>query len=146
MDTLLLHDASCGYLVQNLTTGRMEEFPCTKWDFDTSTFSSTVTSEFSLVCERRYLRVVHQSIFMSGVMVGTLFSGFLVDRYGRLRMIAISITSYTVLALSSPWLPSLEFLLAFRFLLGIMQPSSLTTGYILGKQYELHLRLVNISG
>ncbi|KAG0711264.1 hypothetical protein GWK47_000878 [Chionoecetes opilio] len=55
MDTLILHDASCGYLGQNLTTGRLEEFPCTKWDFDTSTFSSTVTSELRTAEDDRHL-------------------------------------------------------------------------------------------
>lgn len=127
----LLQDDSCSYLKENTATGNLEEVPCTEWDFDNSTFSSTVTSEFNLVCERRYLRAAHQSIYMSGILVGAFFNGFLADRYGRMTTISISATAYGVIALGSAWLPSLGIILASRFLLGTMHPASLTTGFIL---------------
>ncbi|KAG0728152.1 Solute carrier family 22 member 7 [Chionoecetes opilio] len=132
-------DNSCSYQKEDLATGRLQEVPCTEWDFDNSTFTSTVTSEFSLVCDRRYLRAAHQSIYMGGILVGAFFNGFLADRYGRLRMIAISVILYCVMALGSAWLPSLGLILTSRFLLGTMHPTSLTTGFILGASYPRFL-------
>ncbi|XP_063863182.1 solute carrier family 22 member 7-like [Scylla paramamosain] len=130
-DASLQHDASCSYLSEDPATGKVEEMTCTEWDFDNTTFTSTVTSEFGLVCEYRYLRAAHQSIYMGGMMVGACLNGFLADRFGRWTMIAISTVTYTVLALGSAWLPSMGTLLAARFLLGTMHPTSLMTGYIL---------------
>ncbi|KAG0727758.1 Solute carrier family 22 member 13 [Chionoecetes opilio] len=99
-------------------------------DLETRDFRSL---QFGLVCDRRYLRAAHQSIYMGGMLVGAFFNGFLADRYGRLRMIAISVILYCVVALGSAWLPSLGLILTSRFLLGTMHPTSLTTGFILAR-------------
>lgn len=130
-DASLPKDESCSYMSEDPATGKLQELPCTEWDFDNSTFTSTVTSEFGLVCEYKYLRAAHQSIYMGGMMAGACLNGFLADRFGRWTMIAISTTSYTVIALGSAWLPSMSLLLTARFLLGTMHPTSLMTGYIL---------------
>ncbi|KAK4299133.1 hypothetical protein Pmani_028574 [Petrolisthes manimaculis] len=122
--------ASCNYLVEE-SDGRLVEEPCTDWDFDNSTFISTVTSEFQLVCGRKYLRATYQSMYMFGMLVGAGSTAFFADRFGRWLMIAISTMSYTVIAFVTAWLPNFSSLLAARFLLGTMHPASLMTGYIL---------------
>ncbi|XP_063591332.1 solute carrier family 22 member 6-like [Penaeus indicus] len=71
---------SCAYFEEDSSTGFEEERPCTEWDFDNSTFSSTVTSEFGLVCEREYLRATYQSIYMLGIFVGAPLNGMMADR------------------------------------------------------------------
>ncbi|XP_042203218.1 organic cation transporter-like protein [Homarus americanus] len=124
---------SCSYLVAD-HLGEEEEYPCTQWSFDDETFSSTVTSDFSLVCGREYLRATYQSIYMLGIFVAAPLNGVLADRYGRLPMIRVSTVLYTILAVGSCWLPSLWTLLMARFLLGLMHPTSLQTGYILAME------------
>ncbi|XP_045132763.1 solute carrier family 22 member 6-B-like isoform X2 [Portunus trituberculatus] len=120
----------CSYWIEDVTTGRQEELPCTEWDYDNSTFSTTVTSEYNLVCERQYLRATYQSLYMGGFLIGSFFSGQLAYRYGRLTLIAISSVAYSVMALVSAWIPSLIILMVFRFLLGTMHPTSLVTGVV----------------
>ncbi|KAK3869354.1 hypothetical protein Pcinc_025338 [Petrolisthes cinctipes] len=130
---------SCSYLVE-VSEGYLEEQPCTQWDFD-DTFTSTVTSEFQLVCGKKYARATYQSMYMFGMLVGALFNGFLADRFGRKTMITISTLSYTVIALGSAWLPTMWSLLTARFFLGTMHPTSLQTGYILVLEVtELRMR------
>ncbi|KAK4299135.1 hypothetical protein Pmani_028576 [Petrolisthes manimaculis] len=130
---------SCSYLVE-VSEGRLEKQPCTQWDFD-DTFTSTVTSEFQLVCGKKYARATYQSMYMFGMLVGALFNGFLADRFGRKTMITISTLSYTVIALGSAWLPNMWSLLTARFFLGTMHPTSLQTGYILVLEVtELRMR------
>ncbi|XP_042204348.1 organic cation transporter protein-like [Homarus americanus] len=70
-------------------------------------------------------------MYMFGVLVGAGFNGFLADRFGRLTMITIASIAYTIISVGSAWLPTLSTLIAARFLLGIMHPTSLQTGYIL---------------
>ncbi|ROT74861.1 putative organic cation transporter protein [Penaeus vannamei] len=94
----------CSYFVLNSSSGQVEEEPCVEWDFDNSTFSSTVGTEvifdsdrlvsgvgacdlavtkFQLACGWEYLRSTYQSIYMFGVTIGAPFNGVLADRYGR---------------------------------------------------------------
>ncbi|KAG7167690.1 Organic cation transporter protein-like 24, partial [Homarus americanus] len=73
------HD-SCSYVINSTSTGRLEDVACIKWTFDKSVFSSTLTSEFELVCEREYLRPTYQSVYMLGTCVGPLVCGYFADR------------------------------------------------------------------
>ncbi|XP_069991682.1 organic cation transporter protein-like isoform X2 [Penaeus vannamei] len=86
---------------------------------------------FGLVCEREYLRATYQSIYMLGIFVGAPLNGVMADRFGRLPMVSASSVVYTGIAIGSCFLYSLPLLLAARFLLGVMHPASLQTGYIL---------------
>ncbi|XP_042889428.1 organic cation transporter protein-like, partial [Penaeus japonicus] len=70
----------CSYFALNSSSGQVEEEPCTVWDFDNSTFRSTVGSEFQLACGWEYLRSTYQSIYMFGVTIGAPFNGILADR------------------------------------------------------------------
>nr|XP_027214875.1 solute carrier family 22 member 15-like [Penaeus vannamei] len=99
----------CSYFVLNSSSGQVEEEPCVEWDFDNSTFSSTVGTEvifdsdrlvsgvgacdlavtkFQLACGWEYLRSTYQSIYMFGVTIGAPFNGVLADRYGRKMTVA----------------------------------------------------------
>ncbi|XP_064102945.1 solute carrier family 22 member 6-like isoform X2 [Macrobrachium nipponense] len=70
----------CSYLMENVQTGEVIEESCSEWLFDNSTFATTVTSEFQLTCDRAYLRATYQSIYMLGMFIGALISGFAADR------------------------------------------------------------------
>ncbi|XP_066983996.1 organic cation transporter protein-like [Macrobrachium rosenbergii] len=124
---------SCNYFVL-YEDGTQNEAPCTEWDFDNSTFTNTVTSEFGLTCQRDYLRATYQSMYMIGVLVGSPINGILADRYGRKTMFTGSSVLYAILAMVSCWLPNIPSLLAFRFLLGTLHTSVLKTGYILAME------------
>ncbi|ROT74867.1 Uncharacterized protein C7M84_006624 [Penaeus vannamei] len=65
----------CSYFVLNSSSGQVEEEPCVEWDFDNSTFSSTVGTEFQLACGWEYLRSTYQSIYMFGVTIGAVQRG-----------------------------------------------------------------------
>ncbi|KAK3875447.1 hypothetical protein Pcinc_019682 [Petrolisthes cinctipes] len=138
-----IQENSCHFLVENITTGRLVEEPCTEWDFDTTISLSTVTSEFQLVCDKKYLRATYQSMYMFGMLAGSCFNGYLGDKYGRYTLLCISSVTYCVIAIGSAWLPSLPWLFTARFLLGSMHPASLLIGYILVQEImEPKMRIV----
>jgi hypothetical protein len=56
---------------------------CPSHVFNTSVFSSTIRTEWDLVCSREYLSNLSQTIFMLGIMVGNMFFGGLADKLGR---------------------------------------------------------------
>ncbi|KAK3881347.1 hypothetical protein Pcinc_014219 [Petrolisthes cinctipes] len=104
---------------------------CTEWQFDNSTFESTITSEFNLVCERSYLRTSYQSLYMFGVFVGAPVNGYLADKFGRRMVLMVGILLYAVMTPAIAWLPHLPLLLFSRFLLGIFHSILSFTSYIL---------------
>ncbi|ROT74863.1 Solute carrier family 22 member 24 [Penaeus vannamei] len=113
---------------------------CVEWDFDNSTFSSTVGTEvifdsdrlFQLACGWEYLRSTYQSIYMFGVTIGAPFNGVLADRYGR-KMMAVGLSP------TPPW-PSAPAgsptsrLSCSRASHGRRHPTIQKTGYILGME------------
>ncbi|ROT65471.1 hypothetical protein C7M84_016550 [Penaeus vannamei] len=71
--------SQCKY---NVTTsvGSFEERPCLQWDFDNTTYTNTLTSEFQLVCEYRFLRPAFKSLYFFGAFVGAPLNGWLSDK------------------------------------------------------------------
>merc|ERR1719282_1695148 len=76
---------------------------CSSYVFDSTIFSSTVSTEFSLVCDdgRGQLLVdLGQSVYSVGVLFGALLPGFLSDRYGRKKMMFLSMAIEAIATLS----------------------------------------------
>ena len=63
--------------------GVLSTVQCTAWEYDTSKFRRTVSSEFDLVCEREFLLSVGQTVFFLGMLCAGPISGVLSDRFGR---------------------------------------------------------------
>ncbi|XP_076049375.1 solute carrier family 22 member 20-like [Oratosquilla oratoria] len=53
------------------------------YEYDTSVFTSTVASEWNLVCDRNVLQPLFQMVASSGTIVANLISGSVADFYGR---------------------------------------------------------------
>ncbi|XP_042890618.1 organic cation transporter protein-like isoform X2 [Penaeus japonicus] len=125
-----ISEDSCTYFV-NTSSGSDEVMPCTDWDFDTSVFSSTLTSEFQLVCDRGYLRATYQSMMMFGSFFSPIIGGFLADRLGRRLVVIVTLSLFTVVSSCISFLSDFTAILAFRFVLGCV---NLPTFYILAME------------
>lgn len=119
---------SCSYVVNSSLTGEQEERLCTDWEFDNTTYISTLTSQFQLVCGRNYLRAVYHGIFMFGNVCGPPIAGVFSDKYGRKLVAMIGGVVFAFTALILPLIPNFTVLLVLRFLQGFF---NLPTGYIL---------------
>uniref|UniRef100_A0A8C4WVQ1 Major facilitator superfamily (MFS) profile domain-containing protein n=1 Tax=Eptatretus burgeri TaxID=7764 RepID=A0A8C4WVQ1_EPTBU len=102
------------------------------WEFDTSQFSSTIVTEWDLVCEKRVLKQMAQSIYMGGVLVGALVLGALSDRYGRRSVMMIS---HLGIVASGIWVFFTQTLVVYmlaRFTDGVFVSGSLLNIHSLG--------------
>ncbi|XP_078516576.1 solute carrier family 22 member 6-A-like [Lissotriton helveticus] len=94
--------------------------PCNDgWTFDTSEFSSTIVSQWNLVCEQHPLKQLALSIYMTGVLVGGAVIGLLSDRFGRRRLIMWSYLQLAVSGTCTAFSPNFISYCVFRFLVGM---------------------------
>ncbi|XP_075920761.1 solute carrier family 22 member 7 [Petromyzon marinus] len=97
-----------------------EAVPCPSgWEYDRRQFTETVVTQWDLVCEHKALNHLSLTLFMAGVMLGSLVFGYLSDRYGRRNALLGSYVLNAVTGTAAAWAPSFSSFTAMRFLLGV---------------------------
>lgn len=79
---------------------------CTAWVYDTSVFTSTIVTQFNLVCDNSYLTTLSSTFYMLGMLVGSFFFGWFGDRYGRKAAFLAStlfLSVGSIMTALSPW-------------------------------------------
>ncbi|XP_067328515.1 solute carrier family 22 member 6-A-like [Anolis sagrei] len=94
--------------------------PCSDgWTYDRSMFPSTIVSEWDLVCDAWTLRQMAQSLYMAGVLIGSLIIGFLSDRFGRKALIVWCYMQMGVAGACTAFAPNFTAYCILRFLCGM---------------------------
>ncbi|XP_043827240.1 steroid transmembrane transporter SLC22A24-like [Dromiciops gliroides] len=102
---------------QNLS--QLEMQPCVDgWTYDQSIITSSIVTEWDLVCDFQTLKPLSQSVFLAGILVGYLIWGYLSDRFGRKRVLAQCFLLMAVSGTGAAFAPSFLVYCCFRFLLG----------------------------
>ncbi|XP_072277504.1 solute carrier family 22 member 20-like [Pyxicephalus adspersus] len=89
------------------------------WIYDRSVFSSTIVTEWNLVCNHHSLRQIARAIYMTGVLLGALVFGSLADKVGRMEILTWSYLQMGVAGSCAAFLPTFDAYCAFRFLCGV---------------------------
>uniref|UniRef100_A0A8C0IFG4 Major facilitator superfamily (MFS) profile domain-containing protein n=1 Tax=Bubo bubo TaxID=30461 RepID=A0A8C0IFG4_BUBBB len=87
------------------------------WVYPSAQQPSLLT-EFDLVCERKYLNDISQSIYMLGLFLGSMIFGPLSDRIGRRPVILISIFLQGLFGVGIAFVPHFYVYVAFRCVVG----------------------------
>ncbi|XP_063873742.1 solute carrier family 22 member 6-like isoform X2 [Scylla paramamosain] len=125
---------ACHYVIERPATGgelnetEELEVPCTQWDYDFSTFTSSLTSDYDLVCHQDHLRALYQSLYMMGTTVSPVLCGYLADRFGRMKVLMASQITLSVSSIVICFLYNLPLIFMLRFILGF---SEILTGFVL---------------
>lgn len=88
------------------------------WVYDNSTFTSTLATEWDLVCDKKHLTKTTSSIFFFGVMIGAFAFGYLCDKYGRRSTLLVSYIMATVFGFATAFANSFILFAVLRFLTG----------------------------
>ncbi|KAJ1147828.1 hypothetical protein NDU88_000682 [Pleurodeles waltl] len=89
------------------------------WDYDHSQFSSTIATEWDLVCEQKWLNKASSTFFFIGVMVGSILIGYLSDRYGRRMMLLVTCVFTLLFGMASAASVNYPMFAVFRALSGL---------------------------
>uniref|UniRef100_A0A3B5A7W4 Solute carrier family 22 member 7-like n=1 Tax=Stegastes partitus TaxID=144197 RepID=A0A3B5A7W4_9TELE len=106
-------------LLSNSSSSGLPTVQCRSgWVYDNSTFTSTLATEWDLVCDRKSLTKTSSSIFFFGVMLGAVAFGFLCDKFGRKNTLLASYIMSMVFGFSTAFANSFVLFSALRFLTG----------------------------
>ncbi|XP_070773167.1 organic cation/carnitine transporter 2-like [Enoplosus armatus] len=104
------------------------------WEYDRSVYTSTIISEWDLVCDDRWKNPLTSSLFFCGVLTGSFISGQLSDRYGRKIVLFVTMAVQTVFTLIQVFSPSWAVFCAVFFVVGMGQISNYVAAFVLGTE------------
>ncbi|XP_067838651.1 solute carrier family 22 member 4-like isoform X3 [Heptranchias perlo] len=117
----------------NGTTRETE--PCADgWEYSTDRYTSTIVSEWNLVCDDNWKGPFTVSVFFMGMLCGSLISGLLSDRYGRKIILFVSMALQTVFSLILVSSQSWAMFSILFFIIGFVQISKYIVMFILGSE------------
>ncbi|GBM87585.1 Solute carrier family 22 member 5 [Araneus ventricosus] len=70
---------------------------CDSWEYDDSTYTSTIVSQWNLVCDREWLISVSNYMFIAGSLLSSTLFAYLTDKFGRKPLVC----ACNVLAIAS---------------------------------------------
>ncbi|MCI4386472.1 hypothetical protein PGIGA_G00062800 [Pangasianodon gigas] len=89
------------------------------WSYNKTDMSSTIITEWDLVCDSKALKQMGQTIYMGGVLVGALIFGGLSDKFGRRILLLISNLMMAVSGTCTAFASSFSLFCLFRFFCGM---------------------------
>ncbi|XP_033479941.1 solute carrier family 22 member 7-like [Epinephelus lanceolatus] len=121
--------------------------PCQNgWVYDNTTFKTTLTSQWDLVCDRRGKNKATATIFFIGVMFGAVTFGSLSDRFGRRIMLLVSYVSGMLFAVASAFSTSYVMFAVLRFCTGFCITGIIIVSTVLSVEWVdiKHRKLVGV--
>ncbi|XP_044150187.1 solute carrier family 22 member 13-like isoform X1 [Bufo gargarizans] len=118
------------------------------WVYDTSQQKSTLVTEFNLVCHRKEETEISQSIYMSGLLIGSIIFGPLGDRIGRRPVILISMLLMFSFGIGAAFVTEFYVYIALRCVVGMAMSGVLINNLVLVAEWvgSSHRAYATITG
>ncbi|XP_030649717.1 solute carrier family 22 member 5 [Chanos chanos] len=104
------------------------------WVYDRGTHTSTIVTEWDLVCSDDWKRPLTSSLFFCGVLSGSFLSGQLSDRFGRKMTLFVTMGVQTVFTLVQVFSSSWIIFCSLYFIIGMGQISNYVAAFVLGME------------
>ncbi|XP_018578503.1 organic cation transporter protein isoform X2 [Anoplophora glabripennis] len=118
--------SSCDIIINNKTQ------TCEKYIFDDAVYGYTSVIEYDLTCKNAYLIATSNSLFMVGVMIGSIVFGELSDRYGRKITFFISLVTQLVFGIITGFAPEYWTFTIARAIVGATTSGVFLVAYVIG--------------
>ncbi|KAL2740338.1 organic cation transporter protein [Vespula squamosa] len=105
--------------------------PCEEYVYDRRKYKSTTTSEWNLVCDRAWLRATGDSLFMVGVMLGSMIFGALSDKFGRRPIFFLSLVIQLAGGILVAIVPEFISYVIFRLIVGSTTSGVFLVAYVI---------------
>jgi OCT family organic cation transporter-like MFS transporter 4/5 len=108
---------------------------CSHYDYDPSIFTSTVVTEFNLVCDRQYIQTLSKTIYMMGMLVGSFVFGWLGDKCGRRAAFLATTVCLTLGSVGCAVSPNVETYIVARFITSCGGMGIFITVFVLSMEF-----------
>lgn len=127
-----LQSGSCIMRNLDLPHSTNAVMPC-RWgyDYNRTTVTSSIITEWNLVCGKERLVDLAQIVLMFGILLGNIIFGVLADRYGRKKILISCIVIQSFGGILSAWSPWYEGFLVCRFLLAIANGGTMIVSFVM---------------
>ena len=106
--------------------------PCSSYVYDDTYYKDTRSMDWGMVCDRKWLGAIAQTVYMLGVFTGAVTLGGLADKIGRKKVFCWSATLQIILGVAVAFVPEYFSFLVVRFLYGIFgSAGAYITGFVL---------------
>lgn len=105
--------------------------PC-QWgyEYNTTQVHSSIITEWDLVCDRKILADIAQTILMFGILVGLSIFGPAADQYGRRKTLLLSTFLLVVFGILSTLSPFYSLFMVLRFILAVVSSGVMVTSFV----------------
>ncbi|KAJ6641511.1 Organic cation transporter protein [Pseudolycoriella hygida] len=104
---------------------------CDEIEFDRSVFSETIITTFDLVCTKEHWANISQTIFMSGILFGSILFGTLADKFGRRIPLVAAVFLQVTSGVATSFVPSFWLFCLLRFITALATGGTMTTSFVL---------------
>ncbi|XP_033090775.1 solute carrier family 22 member 16 isoform X2 [Trachypithecus francoisi] len=112
-------------------TGSKKEFPCVDgYIYDQNTWKSTAVTQWNLVCDRKWLAMLIQPLFMFGVLLGSVTFGYFSDRLGRRVVLWATSSGMFLFGIAAAFAVDYYTFMAARFFLAMVASGYLVVGFV----------------
>ncbi|XP_077864426.1 organic cation transporter protein-like [Saccoglossus kowalevskii] len=105
------------------------------WEYDTSQYKSTVSQEFDLVCDRFYLNALASSVYMLGMLGGSVILVIFFGQFGRMDQFMMSYILLIVTGILEAFSPNYVVFAVLRFFMAAGQYGIFISAFTLVSEY-----------
>jgi len=114
--------------------------PRSEWKF-TKPIDYSIVTQYDLYCDTEHLIYLATSLLFVGWGIGSVIFGWLADRYGRFKVLVVSVCGIVVISFLSAFSPNFAIFAVCRFVVGLFKPGTVVGAYVvagelLGPKYR----------
>ncbi|CAG9132749.1 unnamed protein product [Plutella xylostella] len=128
----------------DVTSNLTNVCPCNQPEYDQSIMTSSAVTTWDLICGRKNLASVAQSMLQVGILLGSLGFGYISDKCGRKTAVHLSLSVSVISVATSAAVPEFWMFCVLRVCCGVGVGGTMVCCYVLliemsGKSFRLYL-------